>query len=130
MRGIDRSMAAAAFVIWAACFTVMGIGQATTTKDNALLIHLAAAPVIAATVSAIYFTRAGTGRVLFVAAFFTGFAMIVDFFVVALLMLRSFEMFTSAIGTWIPFSLIFVVTYGTGRAVERRGRTTAREATA
>src|SRR5512141_2039275 len=117
MRGIDRSMVAAAFAIWALCAAVMGIGRATTTQDNALLIHLAAAPFITAAVSAIYFTRAGTSRVLGVAAFFTAFPMAVDCFFVALLVLRSFEMFTSPIGTWIPFSPIFLTTYATGRAM-------------
>ena len=36
------------------------------------------------------------------------------FFVVALLINRSFEMFASLLGTWIPFALIFLSTYLTG----------------
>jgi hypothetical protein len=31
-----------------------------------------------------------------------------------MLILRSFEMFTSLLGTWIPFALIFASTYLTG----------------
>ncbi len=125
MRGIDRSMVVAAFAVWAACSAVMGIGMATTTKDNALLIHLAAAPVISATASAIYFTRAGTSRVAFTAAFFTAFPMAVDFLFIALLIMRSLEMFASPIGTWIPFTLIFLTSYATGRAVAWRGGSVA-----
>jgi hypothetical protein len=120
MRQIDRSLFVAALVIWLACGAVMGIGQSTTTKDNALLIHALAAPIIVAVVSWIYFTRSNSRRIVFTAAFFTGFAMVVDFFAVALLLLRSLDMFTSLIGTWIPFALIFAATYLTGRVVSAR----------
>ncbi len=40
-----------------------------------------------------------------------------DFFVVALLINRSLEMFASPLGTWIPFALIFVSTWLTGLVV-------------
>jgi hypothetical protein len=36
------------------------------------------------------------------------------------MILRSFDMFTSLIGTWIPFALIFASTYLTGRVVSGR----------
>lgn len=39
-----------------------------------------------------------------------------------LLILRSLEMLTSLIGTWIPFALIFGSTYVTGRFVSARRR--------
>jgi hypothetical protein len=39
-----------------------------------------------------------------------------DFFVVAMLINRSFEMFASLLGTWIPFALIFASTYLTGKS--------------
>jgi hypothetical protein len=35
---------------------------------------------------------------------------------------RSFEMFLSPIGTWIPFGLIFLSTYLTGLWVKSRSR--------
>jgi hypothetical protein len=37
-----------------------------------------------------------------------------DFFVVAPLIQRSLEMFTSALGAWIPFALILVSTWVSG----------------
>jgi hypothetical protein len=40
--------------------------------------------------------------------------MIVDFFVVALLVNKSLEMFASLLGTSIPLGLIFASTYITG----------------
>lgn len=39
---------------------------------------------------------------------------LVDFFLVALIINRSLEMFTSPLGTWIPFALIFISSYLTG----------------
>jgi hypothetical protein len=38
---------------------------------------------------------------------------------------RSFEMFTSLLGTWIPFALIFFSTYLTGSAVTSKPRAQA-----
>jgi hypothetical protein len=43
-----------------------------------------------------------------------------DFFVVALLINRSLEMFASLLGTWIPFALIFTSTYVTGLYTVRK----------
>jgi hypothetical protein len=37
-----------------------------------------------------------------------------DLFLVALFIEKSFAMFTSLLGTWIPFGLIFTATYITG----------------
>jgi len=48
---------------------------------------------------------------------FDGFVIAVDFFVVALLINRSMDMFASLLGTWIPFALIFASTYLTGVSV-------------
>jgi hypothetical protein len=39
-------------------------------------------------------------------AIFLAIVFLMDFFVVALLITRSFDMFLSPIGTWIPFTLI------------------------
>jgi hypothetical protein len=41
-----------------------------------------------------------------------------DFFIVAMLINRNFEMFASLLGTWIPFALIFVSTFLTGLRVQ------------
>jgi hypothetical protein len=37
-----------------------------------------------------------------------------DVFVVALLIERSFQMFASLLGTWIPFALIFLSSWAAG----------------
>ena len=99
---------------WALCGATMGIGMAATTLDNALVIHAAAAPVIFAAVSLLYFRRFGFLSPLQAAAAFLAVVMAMDFFVVALLIENSFAMFRSPLGTWLPFGLIFLSTWGTG----------------
>jgi hypothetical protein len=120
MSGINRWTIGSGLVIWALCGAVMGIGQATTTTDNALIIHAVAAPFIVLAVSLLYFRSFGTGHVGLTAVVFTAVPLAMDFFLVALVLLRSLEMFGSPLGTWIPFALIFAVTYVTGRAMAAR----------
>jgi hypothetical protein len=85
-------------------------------------VHAAAAPIYFAVVSIHYFTRYGYTTPWQTALVFTGFVAIVDFFVVAMVILRSLEMFGSPLGTWIPFALIFMSTWLTGHAVTARRR--------
>lgn len=103
-----------AFVGWALCAATMGIGQATMSMQNALIVHATGAPIYFAAVSLVYFRKFNFTTPLQTAIIFVGFVMTVDFFVVALLVNRSLEMFASLLGTWIPFALIFTSTYLTG----------------
>jgi hypothetical protein len=103
-----------AFVGWALCTASMGIGQATTSIENALIVHAIGAPIFFTFVSLFYFRRFNYTTPLQTALIFVSFVIVVDFFVVALLVLRSLEMFASPLGTWIPFALIFTSTYITG----------------
>ena len=103
-----------AFIGWALCAATMGIGMATTSVQNALIIHAIGAPVFFTIVSLIYFKRFNYTTPLQTAMVFVGFVIAVDFLIVALLINRSLEMFASLLGTWIPFVLIFVATYLTG----------------
>src|SRR5512138_895581 len=88
-----------AFVGWALCAATMGIGMAVTTLDHTLIIHAIGAPIFFCGVSFVYFLT---------------FVVAMDFFLVAMLINHSFEMFTSILGTWLPFALIFTSTYLTG----------------
>ena len=99
---------------WVLCAATMGIGMATTSLENTLIIHAIGAPVFFVIVSLIYFSKFNYTTPLQTALIFVGFVIIVDFFVVALLINKSLQMFTSLLGTWIPFALIFTSTYVTG----------------
>jgi hypothetical protein len=103
-----------AFIGWALCFTVMGIGMKITSMDRTLIIHAIAAPIIFIGLSLVYFSFFNFTTPLETAIIFVVFVILMDIIVVALLINKSFEMFKSIIGTWIPFILIFTATYLTG----------------
>ena len=107
-----------ALIGWALCFATMGIGQALLPLQTALVIHAIAAPIFFALLSVSYFKRFNYTTPLQTALLFVGIVIGLDFFVVALVILRSTEMFTSLLGTWIPFALIFASTYVTGLCIE------------
>ena len=109
-----------AFVGWALCAATMGIGMATMSLQNALIIHAIGAPIIFTGVSLIYFKKFNYTTPSQTAILFVGFVMTADFFVVALLINRSLEMFASLLGTWIPFALIFTSTFVTGLYTVRK----------
>jgi hypothetical protein len=103
-----------AFVGWAFCTASMVIGMATMSIDSALIVHAIAAPIIFTLISLVYFNKFNYTTPLQTAIIFVSFVIVVDFFVVALMINRSLEMFASLLGTWIPFALIFTSTYLTG----------------
>jgi len=108
-----------AFVGWVLCAATIGIGMAVTSLNNALIIHAVAAPIFFSLVSLVYFRKFHYTMPLQTAVIFVSFVIFMDFFVVAMLINRSFEMFTSLLGTWIPFVLIFASTYLTGWLIGR-----------
>jgi hypothetical protein len=110
-----------ALIGWTLCAATMGVGMALTTLEKTLVIHAIGAPIYFSLVSQVYFSRFNWTSPFRTAVIFTGFVIFVDFFVVALLINKSLAMFASLLGTWIPFGLIFVSTYLTGRAVNRNG---------
>jgi hypothetical protein len=112
-----------AFAGWLLCAATMGIGMALTTQDIALVVHAIAAPVFFGALSLFYFSRFNYTKPLATATVFVSFVMIVDFLIVGLLVNRSLSMFTSLLGTWIPFALIFASTLIVGLAIQNRRRT-------
>ena len=111
-----------AFVGWLLCAATMGVGMAVTSLDTALVIHAIAAPIFFTLISLIYFHKFNFTTPLQTATIFVAFVIAMDFFVVALLINRSLDMFASLLGTWIPFVLIFGSTILTGAVVARRSR--------
>ncbi|MGB6680372.1 MAG: hypothetical protein WBF08_03470 [Candidatus Bathyarchaeia archaeon] len=107
------------FIIWSLCGAVMGVGMSTTSFNNALIIHAIAAPIIAILISAIYFKKFNYTTALQTAIIFVGIAILADVFIVSMLIIKSFEMFESFLGTWLVFILIFVATYLTGKYIRR-----------
>ena len=106
-----------AFVGWALCAATMGIAMSITTLEDALFLHAIAALPIYIIVSVVYFDTYNFTTPLQTAIIFVAFVMLMDFFVVALLINRSLDMFASLLGTWIPFALIFVSTLWVGEFI-------------
>ena len=109
-----------ALIGWALCFATIGIGRALLPLQTALTIHAIAAPIFFVLLSLSYLKRFNYTTPLQTALLFVGIVIALDFFVVSLLILGNMEMFTSLLGTWIPFALIFTSTYITGLYITRK----------
>ena len=108
-----------AFVGWALCAAIMGIGISLTSLQTALILHAVGGPLGFIILSFIYFKKFDFTKPLATAVIFISFVIFMDVFIVALLIEKSFAMFNSILGTWLPFTLIFLVTVFTGRLTRR-----------
>ena len=109
-----------ALVGWALCGATMFVGMAVTTMQNTLIIHAIAAALIFIVLSYIYFRWFNFTAPLQTAVAFILVVIFMDVFVVSLLINKSFVMFTSVLGTWIPIAEIFLATYLTGTVMKNR----------
>jgi len=103
-----------ALVLWALCGATIGIGRAFWGIETTLIVHLLAVPVFSSLISLFYFKRFGHFAPVTAAAMFAGSVIALDAGLVAPVFEKSFEMFRSILGTWIPLGLIFVSTLVTG----------------
>ncbi len=106
---------------WALCGAIMFIGMALTPNIQlVLIVHAVGAPIIFGVLTWIYASRFGYTKPLQTAIAFLLIVVLMDFFVVALLINKSFDMFKDVLGTWIPFLLIFASTFIVARLIERK----------
>jgi hypothetical protein len=121
--GKTRAMLQAAVIVvhalvgWGLCGAAIGIGRKVTTLRNALIAHAIAAPIIFVAVSLVYFGWFGGTGPAVTSALFLAVVIFLDVFVIALFVEKSFDMFRSILGTWLPFALIFLATWLTGLLV-------------
>jgi Na+-transporting NADH:ubiquinone oxidoreductase subunit NqrD len=101
-------------VLWGACGAVMSIGRRLWSLDTTLRVHLVAAPAAAFVVSAIHTRIDPAFGMVSRAAVLTALVFTLDLLVVAPLFERSYAMFRSLIGTWMPFALIFAASLAAG----------------
>jgi hypothetical protein len=105
---------------WALCGAIMFIGMALTPNMQlVLIIHAVGAPLIFGLLTWIYTARFGYTKPWITAVTFLLIVVLMDFFVVSLLINRNFDMFTSFLGTWLPFLLIFSSTYLVARLTQK-----------
>ncbi len=103
-----------ALVLWGACGAVIAVGRGLWSLDTTLRVHLIAAPIIAFLVAAAHKALAPEFDPLLRAATITIIVMLLDALVVAPVFERSYAMFRSFIGTWLPFVAIFAACWAAG----------------
>ncbi len=104
---------------WALCGGIMFGGMALFSLETAVIAHAFAAPAIFFGLSWIYFKKMAYTTPLQTGFFFLLTALFMDIFIVSFVINKSFEMFESLWGTWIPLLLIFFSTFAAGSLVGR-----------
>jgi menaquinone-dependent protoporphyrinogen oxidase len=99
---------------WALCAATMATLLQVVGPTAALVLHAIAAPGLFGVVAWHYFRGRGARDPLVTAAVWTAGVAALDLAVVAGLLQRSLAIFASVGATWIPFFLVFLVTWATG----------------
>jgi len=103
-----------ALIGWGICGAIINIGRKITTVENTLIIHAIAVPIVFGLLSFLYhrffhFTQpVQTGLIFMISA------IALDAGIIAPFAEKSYAMFTSILGSWIPFGSIFIATYLVG----------------
>jgi proline iminopeptidase len=105
-------LVAFALVAWGLCGATIGVARGLMPMESALIVHAVAAPIIAGSLAYVYARWLAGPRPLAIGAAFLGAVVVMDVGLIAPFVERSWEMFRSPIGTWIPFALIFLVSWG------------------
>lgn len=100
---------------WAVCGGVIGLGRRFLPMGAVLAVHAVVAPAAFAVLAWRYFRRFPDASPLNTAVAMTVAVIALDLLIVAPFAERSFDMFRSVPGTWIPFASILAAIYIVGR---------------
>ena len=103
-----------ALVGWAYCGAIIGIGRQFMSMQTTLVVHAVGAPVGFFLLSLLYFRRFAFTTPFQTALIFLAVVAGMDALVVAPFLEKSFAMFASPLGMWLPLALIFCTTHFTG----------------
>jgi len=101
-----------AVVAWGLCGATIGIARGLMPMESALVVHAVAAPLIAGSLAYVYSRHLAVTRPLVVGLAFVGIVILLDAGLVAPFIEKSWDMFRSPLGTWIPFALILLAAWG------------------
>ena len=101
----------ASFVLWGACGGVIAMGRRIWSLRTTLYVHLVLAPSFAYLLSTLHRLLFPGFDHLLRAGVMTAVVVVLDVLVVAPLFERSFAMFRSLLGTWIPVGAIFLASW-------------------
>ena len=96
---------------WAICGASIGIGRQLFPMNVTLIIHAVVAPLAFGFLTWNHIRRFPESSPRTIAFSMVGLVIGLDAGVVAPLFERSYEMFRSVLGTWIPFALILAASY-------------------
>jgi hypothetical protein len=114
------SLATRALVGWAICGATVMTGRQLLPMTVALVVHAIAAPLAFAVLTWDHVKRFPTSSPSGTALIMVALVIGLDALVVAPFLERSYDMFRSPLGTWLPFALILVASYSAAR-VTREG---------
>lgn len=101
-------------VLWGGCGAVIAMGQRVWILETTLWVHLIAAPILAFLIAAVHKLIAPEFDPRLRATVLTSLVVFLDVAVVAPIFERSYMMFRSLIGTWMPFAAIFLASLAAG----------------
>ena len=108
------SLVALSLIVWAACGGTIAAGRRVWSMRTTLYVHLFAAAAFAFAAASAHALIAPGFNPVARAAAMTALIVALDALVVAPLFERSYAMFRSALGTWIPFVAIFLASWAAG----------------
>jgi len=111
-----------AFIVWTLCGATIAVGRSITTIELTLIIHAIGAPIFASIVAVLYYKKFNYTSPFWTAFIFLLFIIAMDAGLVAPVFEKSYRMFRSILGTWIPFSLICMSTYITGLIIQSKNK--------
>jgi len=116
MKNLIRTISLIFFGVtgWLISETIYYLGERIFRSYHAILIHFILAPFVFIGLSYLYFKYFNYTRPLATAIIITLIVLGLDIFIVALLIEESLEMFSSVMGTWLPFLFIFLTVFITG----------------
>ena len=108
-----------AFIGWAWCGAVMAAGPLFLSMTMTLILHAILGPTGFGLLSVFYYKSYTRPKPLGLALIFLCFVIVLDAGLVAPAFVKSYAMFQNMLGTWLPFSLIFLCTWFTGSWVQK-----------
>jgi hypothetical protein len=102
------------------CGSTIAFGRQLLSLQNTLIVHAFVAPVVFALLTRRFFHRFPDASPLRTSLGLVGIVVGLDALIVAPLLEQSYAMFTSALGTWIPFASIWLASFFVGHGSRLR----------